>query len=380
MIETVTPRSFSEAAAMLAGAAAEGRPVRVTGAGTKLGWGGQAPAEALKLQTTQLNGVTVHDRDLETATLGAGTPMVRAQSLLARNGRMFAADPQLGLGRGPVATVGGVVATADSGPLSHRYGPVRDQIVGVTLALTDGTVVRTGPRGDDHQDGYQLAKLATGAYGTLGVVLAVDVRLQPAPRQTATALGTTSDAGVLRDLALELRRERSIQALDVAWRGGQGGLLAQLAGEDVAERAAVIAEAMRAAGLAGTAVRVDDAALWARQRAGQRSADRALVRLRSRPAELGTVLALADSAEATVVGRAALGIFYLTVNVNQIAPLRAGLPEGATAVVLDLPTSARGAVDPWALSDGPELELMRRIKRRFDPADICNPGVFVGRI
>lgn len=380
MIETVTPRSFSEAATALAGAKAEGRPVRVTGAGTKLGWGGQTPAQALKLQTTHLNRVIVHDDDLETATLGAGTPMVRAQSLLARHGRMFAVDPQLGLGHSPAATVGGVVSTADSGPLSHRYGPVRDQIVGVTLALADGTVVRTGPRADDTHDGYELAKLVTGAFGTLGVVLAVDVRLHPALGRTATAIGTTSDTRVLHDLALELRRQRSIQALDIAWRGGQGGLLAQLAGEDVAERAALIADAMRAAGLTGTAVRIDDAALWARQRAGQRSADRALVRVHSRPTELETVLALADHSNATVVGRAALGIFYLTMNVNQIAPLREGLPDGASAVALDLPTSARGAVDPWALTDGPELELMRRIKRNFDPAEICNPGVFVGRI
>jgi glycolate oxidase FAD binding subunit len=377
--DTVTPRSFSEVAAALAGAAAQGRPVRVSGGGTKLGWGGQTPARALKLQTTHLNRVIVHDDDPATATVGAGTSIVQAQSLLARSGRMLAADPYLG--DEPAATVGGVVATADSGPLSHRYGPVRDQIVGVTLALTDGTVMRTGPRADAEEHGYELATLVTGAYGTLGVVLAVDVRLQPLLGITATALGTTSDPAALRDAALYLRRMHpTLEALDVAWRRGQGGLLALVAGDDAVDRAASVADAMRVAGLAGTTVRTDDAALWARQRAGQRSAERALLRVHSRPSALERVLRIADATDATLVGRAALGISYLTLNVNQIAVVRDQLPAGAGAVALDLPTSARGAVDPWALADGSELELMRQIKLRFDPADVCNPGIFVGGI
>ena len=381
MSEPVTPRSFSEAAAVLAGAAAQGRPVRVTGGGTKVGWGGQTPAQALRLQTTHLDRVIVHDDDAATATLGAGTSMLRAQSLLARSGRMLAADPHLGLGRVPAATVGGVVATADSGPLSHRYGPVSDQIIGVTLARTDGTVVRTGPRADGEPDGYELARLVTGAYGTLGVVLAVDVRLQPLPGRTATALGTTADAAALRDAARYLRRAHpTLQALDVAWRGGQGGLLAQLAGDDLMDRAAAVADSMRVAGLAATTVRDDDSALWARQRAGQRSADRALVRVHTSPVELDAVLAIADRAGATLVGRAALGISYLTLNVNQVDAVREHLPACASALVLDLPTGARGAIDPWAAQAGPELELMRRVKRQFDPAGVCNPGVFVGGI
>jgi glycolate oxidase FAD binding subunit len=381
MSETVTPRSFSEAAAALAGAAAQGRPIRVTGGGTKLGWGGQTPAQALKIQTTHLSRVIVHDDDGATATLGAGTSMLRAQSLLARGARMFAADPHLGLGHEPAATVGGVVATADSGPLRHRYGHVRDQIVGVTLALTDGTVVRTGPRAGGERDGYQLASLVTGAYGTLGVVLAVDVRLHPLPTHTATALGTTADPEVLRDAALGLQRaDPTLQALDVAWRGGQGGLLAQSAGDEALERAAFVAGAMGAFGLERTTVRADDASLWARQRAGQRSADRAIVRVDSAPGDLDEVLEIADHAEATLVGRAALGVSYLTLNVNRIAEVRERLPAGASAVVLDLPAGARGAIDPWAATDGPGLERMRRIKLEFDPAEVCNPGIFVGGI
>ncbi|MDE3131427.1 MAG: hypothetical protein KGL16_09765, partial [Acidobacteriota bacterium] len=96
--------------------------------------------------------------------------------------------------------------------------------------------------------------------------------------------------------------------------------------------------------------------------------------------QLAGILRLADAAGATVVGRAAAGLSYLTVAVPPITALRAALPEGAAAVVLDLPAAARGAVDPWNVSEGPQLELMRELKHEFDRAGICNPGVFVGSI
>jgi hypothetical protein len=60
--------------------------------------------------------------------------------------------------------------------------------------------------------------------------------------------------------------------------------------------------------------------------------------------------------------------------------VRAGLPAGSAAVVLDLPAVARGAVDPWNLGEGAELEMMRGLKAGFDQAGVCNPGVFVGGI
>ena len=187
---------------------------------------------------------------------------------------MFAADPQLGLGQRPAATVGGVVATGDSGPLSHRFGTVTDQIIGITAALSDGTVVRTGPRSGQEQDGYDLAKLLTGSFGTLGVILAVDVHVRLLPGETATALGTSDAAGVLRD-AVEVVTARHGRPRGLRRRVasvGVAGCLHSSVATTSTTRAAAVAETMRACGLQGTAVRADDAGLWARQRAGQRSA------------------------------------------------------------------------------------------------------------
>ncbi len=379
MSETVAPRSFSEAAAALAAAADRAQPVRIVGGGSKLGWGGSPPSRAVRLQMAHLARVTVHEGG-DSATVGAGTPLARAQAIFARAGRMLAIDPQLGLGRTPSATVGGVLATADSGPLSHRYGPPRRQLLGLTAALSDGSLLRTGPRTDHEQRGWNLASLFTGSFGTLGVILAVDVRLHPLPQATASALSTSDDPDRLAATAQELTGEHPrLEAFDFAWHAGRGGLIAQVAGEDAADRAQTVAVTMRAGGLRDAGVRPDDAAVWARQRAGQRSSDRALLRVRYPPDRLAAILRVADATEAIAVGRVALGTAYLTLEAGQIAAVRAQLPASCTAVALDLPPAARTEVDPWGPA-GPELALMRELKARFDPAGICNPGVFVGRI
>jgi glycolate oxidase FAD binding subunit len=294
---------------------------------------------------------------------------------------MFAVDPHLGLGQRSAATVGGVIATADSGPLSHRYGPVRDQLAGIVVALSDGTIVRSGPGSDQEHAGYELAKLMTGSFGTLGVILSVDIGVRTLHGKTATALGSSGDAEMVCEAARAVGSARAdVDALDVAWRSGRGGLLVQVSGEDLNARAADICRTLQESGMEDVAVMVDDAELWARQRAGQRSAQRAVLRLHARPGQLEAVLRLSDELDATVVGRAALGVSYFTLDVNRIPAARAGMPSGASAIVLDLPAGARGAIDPWGDLADAELELMRAIKQRFDPAGICNPGVFVGNI
>jgi FAD/FMN-containing dehydrogenase len=123
-----------------------------------------------------------------------------------------------------------------------------------------------------------------------------------------------------------------------------------------------------------------DEQLWARQRAGQRSDARALIRIAARPSQLASVLSATDSCSGTLVGRAALGSSYVELDPEAVEPLRAGLPAGAVGVVLDAPASSRATLDPWGAVTPSALELMRRVKQRFDPVGACNPGVFAGGI
>jgi hypothetical protein len=126
------------------------------------------------------------------------------------------------------------------------------------------------------------------------------------------------------------------------------------------------------------AVLEDDENRWQRQRAAQRSAQRAIVRIACRPPQLAALLSVTDDLGGGLVGRAALGSSFIEIDPDRIDLLRRRLPSRVPAVVLDLPAAHREAIDPWGAADSAAIRLMRQVKRRFDPAAVCNPGVFVG--
>ena len=376
----LSPTTFEEAAAALASAAAEGGAVQIQGGGTKLGWGNATAPAPVTLSTRGLDTIIEHNVGDLTAVVQAGASLAQLQEALAAKGQMLALDPPLGIDSAG-ATIGGVFATADSGPLRHRYGAPRDLVLGVTVALSDGTISRAGGKVIKNVAGYDLGKLFTGSFGTLGLILSVCVRLHPLARITASALGSSGDPEALSAAAAALAAAPlELDALDVAWRGGRGGLLARAAGVEAVRRVGRVGEMMRAAGLEEVELVEDDHPLWARQRAGQRSRNQAMLKLAARPHELGAVLSAVDEAGGTLVGRAALGTSYIEIAPDLVPPLCEALPPTAVTVLLDVPEALRASFDPWSAAEGPALELMRRVKLRFDPARACNPGVFVGEI
>lgn len=376
----IEPTTFEQTAAELAEAAAQGASVRIRGGGTKLGWGHPVGEPAIELATSALDRTLEHNPGDFTAIVQAGAPLARVQDELAAAGQMLALDPPLS-SNGTRATIGGVFSAADSGPLRHRYGAPRDLVLGVTVALADGTIAKAGSKVIKNVAGYDLGKLYTGAFGTLGVILSLCVRLHPLPGTHVTALGATSDPDVLDAAARTLSRAPlELESLDVAWRSGRGGILARCAGAQAAPRAQRIATMMHSAGLAEIDVAEDDIELWARQRAGQRAADRALVRVVARPSTLAGVLRACDAADGTLVGRATLGTSYIALDPDAVGALLTGLPAGAAAVLLDAPAALRADIDPWGEASPGALTLMRRVKARFDPTGVCNPGVFAGGI
>jgi glycolate oxidase FAD binding subunit len=382
MTAVVEPNSFEEAAEALAEASTSEQAIRIRGAGTKAGWGSVAPEPDLELRTGALDRIVEHNAGDLTAELEAGVPVARAQEAFASESQMLALDPPLGRGSDRFATIGGMIATADSGPLRHRYGSPRDLVLGMTVALSDGTIARSGSKVIKNVAGYDIAKLFSGAFGTLGLILSVSVRLHPLPIRTATALGAADDPGILSAAALALAKAPlELEALDVAWRSGRGGLLARCAGAETDRRAARVASLMREHGLSHVQATDEDDSLWARQRAGQRAQNgRAMLRIAAVPSRLAEVLALTEECSGTLVGRAALGTSYVELDPDAVPRLLDRLPSGAGAVLLDAPVQLRTTLDPWSADGGGALELMRRIKQRFDPTRTCNPGVFVGGI
>lgn len=371
-----------ELAAALAEASAAGRVVRVRGGGTKVGWGGEVSTD-VELSTSGLDRVVEHNAGDLTAVIEGGVSLARAQALFREAGQMLAIDPPAGggpdCGRGaagiqPTPTIGGVLATANSGPLRHRYGAPRDLVVGMTVALSDGTIARSGGKVIKNVAGYDLAKLFTGSLGTLGVILEAAVRLHPRPPRTATVRFEAPTPEALATHAAHLAAAPlELEALDVRWAPGTGGaVLAQLGGAAAPERAAHLDGEI-----------VDDA-VWDEQRAAQRSSEGTVARVTGPPAILVDAVHASERTGAHLVGRAAHGTHWLRIEDRSADEQAAAVHDIRTtvphAVVLDAPGDVRAQLDPWGPADPGVLALMRRVKQRFDPAGTCNRGAYVGGI
>jgi glycolate oxidase FAD binding subunit len=335
-------------------AASEGT-VRVHGAGTKRAWTRGQPD--VELSTAGLDEIVEHNVGDLTAVLEAGVPLARAQEKFAEEGQMLALDPP-----GAGATIGGVVATNDSGPLRSRYGGARDLVVGMRVALADGTVAKSGGKVIKNVAGYDLAKLFVGSFGRLGVILEVSVRLHPLPPDTATAVGRSSDPDELGRAALALSHARLEQmGLDVRWEDGSGAVLARFGGATAVQQAKAAAELLNDAELVE-----DDDPLWAAQREAQRSREGLVVKVSALQTDLPELLRLARDHGATLAGRAGLGLHWLRLDDGDHPGLVEALRRRWTAAVLDRPAGLE--VDRDGPMDAGARLLAERVKERFDPS------------
>ena len=270
------PTTREELAQLLAAAGAEGTPVRFDGGGSKAGWAARTAEPLTDLSTAGLDRIVEHNAGDLTAVLEGGVTLAAAQAAFADAGQMLALDPP-----DNGATIGGIVATADSGPLRSRYGGVRDLVVGMRVALSDGTLAKSGGKVIKNVAGYDLAKLFAGSFGTLGAIVEVAVRLHPLQPSSATAVGSASDMNDLSRAAIALSREPLEHAgFDVRWSEGGGALLVRFAGAAPEPQAETAARLLGEAGLANEIVEDDEPALVRAARAPARgSDDEAVVRV-----------------------------------------------------------------------------------------------------
>jgi glycolate oxidase FAD binding subunit len=415
------PETISDAAAILRELARERATVRPVGGRTKLSWGPPAPAPLtahtapaagapaapstparatsahVELATGGLARIVSHDRGDFTAVLQAGVPLGEAQAAFAQAGQRLALDPPLD--DVEAATIGGVLATGDSGPARHRYGAARDLVIGITVVLSDGTIARAGGKVIKNVAGYDLCKLFVGSYGTLGLIVEVCLRLHPLPRMTATLRAQSADPAALAGAAATLSRlPLEAESLDLGWRRDDGDLLVRFAGPAAAQRARHASQHLVA--LEHVEIYEDDEPLWQEQRSLQRATHGAVLKVSALPSELPLVLAVARRAGASVVARAALGLCWLAFAPGEGLPQRvaAARAELAPRACVILDGGARLHEDealrgdrslPHGASSGPPavstptdgaIALMERVRQRFDPAGLFRPGVPLGDI
>ena len=383
------PADASQIAEVLCAAQANGLAVTPTGGGTKLNWGNPV-ASGILLSLERLRALCEHAWQDMTCTVEAGCTWAAMQAELAKHGQMVALDP-LWPDR---ATVGGIVASNDGGALRLKFGGLRDLIIGMTIVLADGTVARTGGKVVKNVAGYDLHKLMTGSFGTLGVITEVNFRLHPigAHEQTWTITArdvAVPDATVFAEPLMALMDSRmtpSCVQLRSSQRECALDICIAAVPECLREHAARIQELF-----ARFMIEERDNAVWQARQQLFDGGDAFLLKISLLPAELCTVTAelqqwaAAKAMEVTTVGQAT-GLMTVAVNgspdaaTDLIKDLRARVAGfDGSMVVLRLPDSLRDNFDVWGLNSG-ALPLMREIKRRFDPGRTLNPGRFVGGI
>jgi glycolate oxidase FAD binding subunit len=362
------PESIDELADALRATEADGARVSIRGAGSKQGWGAAGAETTAVIETTRLNHVLEHAPGDLVLTVEAGARLADVQSTLAAHGQWLALDPpEVG------ATIGGVIATAASGPLRLRYGTPRDQLIGITVVLADGTIAKSGGKVVKNVAGYDLGKLFTGSFGTLGVIASVTVKVQPvAPARRVVTVAADEPGTVWTALVRSPATPTAVE-----WDGAHV--------HAVVEGSPTAADAMATQIAAAVgATRVGDvlpAAFGARPwRAGE-----VAVKMTHRLSALDDVVQavrreLPGARLSAHVGSGVLWAGWKAPDVatatGAIAALRAGCTGGV--VVVDAPLEVKSALDPW----GPVAarDLMHRVKDQFDPDHRLNPGRFVDGI
>ncbi len=371
---SVTPASTLELASVLRFANSNGLSVAPRGSGSKTSWLDTDRTDILLL-TGRMAAVLEHTWQDMTCTVEAGCPWLSMQSALAQHGQFVALDPLWPA----VATVGGIVATNDSGALRLRYGGLRDLILGVTVVLSDGTVARSGGKVVKNVAGYDLPKLMCGAFGTLGVLTELTFRLHAIPRSTAGVTVSSPTPEPLGTLLLQiLDSHASAQSLQLRTTGEGFALDVQLATlRDVL--ASQVESLHLSARQMHLPARSSDPGIWsARQREFNAPAA-----FRFKATMLPTEIARVSGAVFSMGGTAvtqATGIMVGSVpspdRAAGILDLRTSLESlGGSLTLLASPPGI--AIDRWS-SPPAALSLMREVKRQFDPRATLNPGRFFG--
>src|SRR5712664_2545424 len=232
----IEPGTERELAEILRLSNEAGLAVIPRGGGTKLGWGNSLARADVVLSTARMTEIIEHPWADLTVTVEAGCTVQKLQETLAQHGQRLALDPLWP----EKATIGGVLSTNDSGALRLRFGALRDLIIGVTIALPDGTLASSGGKVVKNVAGYDLPKLVTGALGTLGVITRAVFRLHPLPLNSLSFRVSTANAGQTQRFFLAVQDSKlahtSVQShfsnenppvSDILFEGTEAGLAAQ---------------------------------------------------------------------------------------------------------------------------------------------------------
>ena len=331
-----------------------GTPLRLRGGGTKDWYGQSLDGEAL--DTRAYAGVVSYEPTELVITARCGTPLAEIEALLAQHHQMLAFEPPR---YGAASTIGGVVASALSGPRRASAGAVRDFLLGAVLMDGHGEALRFGGQVMKNVAGYDVSRLLAGSLGTLGLILEVSLKVLPVPLREASLRFEMSEIDALRHL-----NEWAGQPLPISascWH--QGVLTLRLSGAEAAVEAAQRK-------LSGAPL-PDDAAFWTslRDQTHSHFDGGALWRVSVPPAASAIILRGEQLIE---WGGAQRWLKVESTDAEQAAGIRRAVAAaGGHATLFRGGDKSIGVFHPLAPA---VAKIHERLRQSFDPAGIFNPG------
>jgi glycolate oxidase FAD binding subunit len=349
-------------------------PLRIRGGGTRaIG----RPVAGEMLETGGLTGITLYEPAALTLVARAGTPLAEIDAALAAAGQRLAFEPpdwRRLLGTEGESTIGGVAASNASGPRRITAGACRDSLIGVRFVDGSGAVVKNGGRVMKNVTGYDLVKLMAGAWGTLGVLTELSLKVLPVPESAATLLlpGLAPDRAVA---AMAVAMTSPFEVNGAAWTEEGAALRIEGFAASVAYRAGRLRALLAPFG----AVELEEgreaaAARWAALRDVSALAGRAgdIWRLSVKPSDAPGILARAG-AEAVALDWAGGLIWALT---EPGTDLRARLaPVAGHATLMRASAETRARLAPFQPEPAPLAAISAGLRAKFDPRGVLNPGL-----
>jgi glycolate oxidase FAD binding subunit len=384
-LRTAAPREEAECVDIIADGRRNVHALVPVGGGTALQQGNLLTRPDWQaVSTANLAEIADYSPDDMVVTAGAGTTLANLQRMLGAHGQFVPLD----VPNPEIATLGGIVATNAQGLWRPAYGSPRDRLLGVRVAMADGSVVRGGGKVVKNVAGYDLCKLFGGSWGTLGLITEVTFKTNPLPPSRVHR--TYAGRGVAQTIAAALRVR--FAQLDPAY-----------VVVSMIERATVLAVGMHGSELA---VQWQSDAIEAMlRREGldpsdgpgeviprHAIADSPLplkARITVRPTDLPAVAEAIESVAELLICHVQTGIVEAAFGLPDseagegFAHVRRTV-EGAAgargyAVWTSVPPDLKAGLDVWG-PPRPDHVIMRKIKQALDPDNLFSPGRFAGRI
>ncbi|ARO28844.1 MULTISPECIES: glycolate oxidase subunit GlcE [unclassified Rhizobium] len=391
------PTSEEQAAAIVLTHAETNRPLAICGGDTRSGFGNAVASED-RLRSTRLSGIIAYNPGEMVMTVRSGTPLAEVEAALSEGGQMLAFEPMDHrpiMRRSGEPTIGGVFAANVSGPRRLIAGAARDSLLGVRFVNGRGEIIKAGGRVMKNVTGLDLVKLIAGSHGTLGFITELTFRVPPRPKTEQTlVLSGLNDAEAANAMAAAMALPVEISGaahlpLTVTWKFLAGklpeGEATVLRVEGLPGSVDVRIEKLAAAMSAfATVTRLDEPEsrrLWREIRDVLPYADgttRPVWRVSVAPGnghQLVSALRLEAGVDAFYDWQG--GLVWMRMEADPEADLVRRFIKalgGGHATLIRASEAARAATAAFHPEPEAVAMLSRRVKEKFDPAGIFNPG------